>query len=85
MAQVQIRDGVTCLFWKDNWREQSLEINFPELFSFAKSKTISVAAAWEHDDLTQLLHLPISETTYSQLQLVTQELAGLQLNTEHYI
>jgi len=85
MAQIQVKSGITCLFWKDNWRAQSLEAEFPELFSFVKNKNISLASAWDHDDLTQLLQLPISESAYNQLQLVTQETAGLQLSTEQDI
>ena len=85
MAQIQVKSGITCLFWKDNWRAQSLEAEFPELFSSVKNKNISLASAWDHDDLTQLLHLPISEAAYNQLQQVTQETAGLQLSTEQDI
>jgi len=85
MAQIQVKSGITCLFWKDNWRAQSLEAEFPELFSSVKNKNISLASAWDHDDLTQLLHLPISEAAYNQLQQVTQETTGLQLSTEQEI
>jgi hypothetical protein len=80
MAQVQIRDGTTCLFWKDRWGQQSLELSHPELFSFAENKNISVAAAFQHEELTGLLQLPISEVAYTQLQFVVQETMHLQLN-----
>jgi len=39
---VQIKDGVTCLFWEDLWLNKVPEQYFPELFSFAKKKGLSI-------------------------------------------
>jgi len=39
-----------------------------ELFPFAKNKNISGAIALAQDYMTQLLHLPVSEVAYAQLQ-----------------
>lgn len=85
MAQIQIKNGETCLFWQDKWGEQSLKIIYPELFSFAKNKIIFVAAAWEQEDMTQLLHLPVSEIAYNQLQNLVQRITQIQLNEEQDI
>jgi hypothetical protein len=85
MAQIQIRNGESCLFWKDKWRDQSLINNYPELVSFAKNKNISVAIALAQDDMTQLLHLPVSEVAYAQLKNLIQNADQIQLNTEQDI
>ena len=68
MAQIQIRNGESCLFLKDEWGDQSLKNSYPELFSFATNKNISGAISLAQDDMTQLLHLPVSEVAYAQLQ-----------------
>jgi len=41
LASVQVKDGVSCLFWDDSWVGQSLKLSFPELNSFTKRPTIS--------------------------------------------
>lgn len=52
MAQLQLKNGVSCLFWQDKWGDQSLSITYPELSSFAKNKNISMATALELEDMT---------------------------------
>ena len=47
MAMVNIYDGNRCLFWDDLWLNHVPKHNFPELFSFAKTKHISVQTALE--------------------------------------
>jgi hypothetical protein len=82
MAQIQIRNGESCLFWQDKWGDQSLKNSYRELFSFAKNKNIAVAIALAQDDMTQLLHLPVSEVAYAQLKILIQNADQIQLNTE---
>jgi len=85
MAQIQHKNGESCLFWQDRWGDQSLSITYPELSSFAKNKNISMATALEQDDMTQLLHLPVSEIAYAQLQNLSHDIAQIQLSTEQDI
>jgi hypothetical protein len=40
----------------------------PELYSFTKNNLISVKAALETEEISQLLHLPISDIAFDQLQ-----------------
>lgn len=45
MALIQVKDGQSCLFWKDKWLIKILEQQFPQLYSFAKNKAITVSRA----------------------------------------
>jgi hypothetical protein len=55
------------------------------LFSFAKNNNISIAIALQHEDLTHLLHLPLLETAFDQLQALAQSTDQMQLSTEQDI
>jgi len=69
-AKVELNDGKTCLLWSDVWDDSIPKLKFPELFSFAKSKTIIVAKVRDTESLQNLFHLPLSEEAYPQfLQL----------------
>ena len=43
---IQIKNGETCMFWKDKWLNQILLHEFAESYSFAKNKSISVSKAF---------------------------------------
>ena len=71
MASVTILDGYTSFFWSDIWNGRLFSSQFPELFSFAKDKHISVQSfismlAIEEPD--ELFHLPLSTQAYGQFQ-----------------
>jgi hypothetical protein len=42
----------------------------PELFFFAKNKALTVQQAYDHEDLAELFHLPLSQEAFLQLQNV---------------
>ena len=74
-AKVELNDGKTCLLWSDIWVDTIPKLNFPELFSFAKNKTITVAEAKDTESLQNFFHLPLFEVAYPQflqLQLLLQ-------------
>ena len=54
----------------------------PELYSFTKNNLISVKAALETEEISQLLHLPIPGIAFDQLQRVQQEFEAMQLNED---
>ena len=60
IAKPHIESGESSLFWLDSWINQPLETLAPELFSFAKNKQISVHNAFNEEDFTNLLQLPLS-------------------------
>jgi hypothetical protein len=55
---------------------------FPELFSFAKSKDISLQGAADIGDLQELLHLPISAEAFNQLETLLDNIDNFNLNDE---
>jgi len=83
MTTIQIKDGQTCLFWKDKWLPNILEHQFPQLSSFAKRKTISVSKALTMNSASLLLNLPITQEAYSQLNDLLQIISGTTLVDEN--
>ena len=83
MARVNVRDGVTCLFWEDLWSNHVTNVHFPELFSFAKDTNISLKNAKEDTGPASLLHLPISQIALQQLNELAQLLVDLPDSDEH--
>jgi hypothetical protein len=82
MASVTIVDGYTSFFWSDIWDGRLLSSQFPELFSFAKDKHISVQSfislsAMEASD--ELFHLPLSTQVYLQFQQLNSIIANITL------
>jgi len=62
IAKTDLNDGKTCLFWQDIWGQDCIpQLAYPELFSFAKNKAISVAEAKSLGNFHDLFHLPLSE------------------------
>jgi hypothetical protein len=82
LAILHIQNGESCLFWQDKWMDQSPKDRYLELYSFAKNRGISVAKASQQQDMTQLLHLPLSEIAYDQMQMLAQITNQLQLSTD---
>jgi len=72
MAVVNIQDGSTCLFWFDLWGGQAQNHTYPELFSFAKNKLLSVQKALEVEPFHRMFHLPLSEEAFQQMELLHQ-------------
>ena len=64
LACVNIQDGTTCLFWDDLWLNRVPKFHFPELYSFAKNKSISQRSALEVEGPDELSHLPISAIAF---------------------
>lgn len=67
LATIQVKDGQSCFFWSDKWKHQPFQLTFPECFSFAKNKNITLAGARNTQDITNLFSLPISQTAFDQL------------------
>lgn len=67
-SKVQVQNGKSCLFWSDNWSQQPLQLQYPELFSFAKNKVAPVAEFFSAQVPEDLFLLPLSTEAYQQLQ-----------------
>jgi hypothetical protein len=66
IAQAQVGNGETVLFWSDLWNAKVLQLDYPQLFSFAKNKSITVKSVLESYETHELFHLPLSEEAYLQ-------------------
>lgn len=81
MATVKINNGA-CFFWKDTWETQTLEQQFPQAFSFAKNKNITVRKAFSHVDITELFNLPVSQIAFDQLAIIQQKMNDVNLQQD---
>lgn len=50
--------------------QQPLKLEYPELYSFAKNKWISVYTLYLQQPITDLFNLPLSTEAFTQLQSV---------------
>ena len=77
-------NGVSILFWSDNWLQSKMEDRFPRLFSYAIDKLQSVAEFMGGDNALQWFHLPLSveaHEEYAQMQILLQDVS-LDANTK---
>lgn len=65
--------------WDDLWNGQVRKLAFPELYSYAKNKKISLSIAWSSDILVNLFNLPVSVEAHLQFQNLHEELSSLLL------
>lgn len=72
MTTVKIKNGASCFFWKDTWASQALEQEFPQAYSFAKNKNMTVKKAFNHNDITEMFTLPLSQVAFDQLTTIQQ-------------
>lgn len=79
IASATVSDGTTVLFWKDLWNGQVPSQAFPELYSFAINKCITVNQATNALNFIQNFHLPLSIQAHQQYQMV----CGLIQNLPH--
>jgi hypothetical protein len=64
------------------WRDQIPSLIFPELFSYAKNRSISFHRATTFEPFHRLFHLPLSEIAYDQLRTLEQTLLSAALSQE---
>jgi hypothetical protein len=67
------------LLWYDSWTGQPWHQNYPELFSYARKRLISVSAAVSTPLVQELFFLPLSNEAYIQFQQISAILESLQL------
>jgi hypothetical protein len=77
-----MNNGSTVLFWLDSWNGTPLEQSCPELCSFARNLQISALKVLNMSDITQLVHLPLSEQAFGQFQHIQHLLQAREVNEE---
>jgi hypothetical protein len=76
LARVEIGDGKTTLLWHDNWDGVRKSASYPEFWSFASIKDITIHQA----RLTashEMFHTPLSAEAFEQFQALQDLLANL--------
>lgn len=68
---------------RDNWIQQPLKLEYPELFSFAKNKKISVNMLYSQQQLQSLFSLPLSIEAFQQMQLIQAFIENFPLNDQN--
>jgi hypothetical protein len=81
IARVEIRDGKTTLLWHDNWDGICKSAQYPELWSFASCKDITVQQA-RLADSQEMFHTPLSAEAFVQFQELNGCLANLPHNNQ---
>jgi hypothetical protein len=61
MAQSEAGLGDTILFWTDMWNGRVLQLSYPQLFSFAMNKDITLGEVLVTDSFQQLFSLPFQK------------------------
>jgi hypothetical protein len=67
IAMVNVNNAKSCYLWSDLWNNRVPMLTYPELFSFAKSKSTILAEAVTMDNLLELFNLPLSQQAFQQL------------------
>lgn len=80
-ARCKANKGDTTLFWTDNWTGEPLSRRFPELYSFAVDKDISLIKLQTQEEISLLFHRPLSYQAYTQFNMV-QEMINSRVATE---
>lgn len=69
--------GRSVCFWEDIWNGRLLQLDFPQLHSFARDPKISVKAFMSRSSEENFL-LPLSLTASQQLDTLLNLLSGIQ-------
>jgi hypothetical protein len=76
LVRVEIGDGRTTLLWHDNWDGICKSEIFPELWSFASNKDITIHQA-RTAGIHEMFHTPLSVEAFQQLHSLQDSIANL--------
>ena len=76
---MEIGDGKTTLLWHDNWDGLRKSVRFPELWSFASLKDITINQA-RLASPNEMFHTPLSAEAFEQFLALQDILTNLQLH-----
>jgi hypothetical protein len=81
IARVEIGDGKTTFLWHDNWDGMRKSVRYPELWSFASSKDITIHQA-RMAASHEMFHTPLSTEAFEQFQALHDLLVNLPHNDQ---
>jgi hypothetical protein len=79
VATCEYVQGNSILLWKDKWVADTLQVTWPQLYSFIKNDSISLQTALKCTYITDLFHLPLSKEAMVQMNLFQTMLYSLLL------
>jgi hypothetical protein len=80
ISQAEAGLGEIILFWKDMWNGSTLQIKYPQLFSFCTHENSTLSAVMNQEDLHDNFQLPLSEQAFQQYCELEMFMQSLQLN-----
>lgn len=83
MTAIHLKNEKSCLFWKDKWSDQTLQVAFSESFSFAKQQSISVHKVFGSKTFLDLFNLPLSEIAFNQVGFIQQRMESITLHDDN--
>lgn len=72
----------TIAFWRDKWKDQVLQISYPQLSSFCINIDITLQKVLELPNMEDMFHLPLSSQAYQQFQHLQAQLQDTGQLTE---
>lgn len=82
-AECYIQSGQTISFWNDTWSDTPLSHEWPQLFSFALHKDITVHDVINCNDRITLFATPLSTLAFDQFQLLNTRVNSLDASHQH--
>lgn len=83
LSSVIVNNGKSCLLWDDLWNGKVRKLQYPELHSFAKNKSIILCRAYTTSELHELFSLTLSVEAFQQMQELQLEFFSLHLSEQH--
>ncbi|KAE8785825.1 hypothetical protein D1007_40421 [Hordeum vulgare] len=80
ITRVRVNNGLSSLFWKDDWNNAIYAEKFPRAFSFARTEDASVQTFLGTKSLQEAFSLPFSQQAHEELKVMQQEIRSVRLN-----
>jgi hypothetical protein len=85
MAMPNAFSGSSTFLWDGMWNGLLLKLRFPELYSFARNKNISLRKARSLPHLDNIFHIPLSDEAFNQYIDLQSLLLNLADSTDNGI
>jgi hypothetical protein len=83
MASPNVRSGSSTFLWDDLWNGFVPKFSFPELYSFARNKCMTLQKASRLPHLHSIFHIPLSDEAFSQFVQLQNLLSSMPASDEH--
>jgi hypothetical protein len=66
------------------WKDETLDVKFPRLFSFSMDKLISMKEFFSMDEMRDLFHLPLPAQAHSKFLQLHELMAEVELSDQQH-